>query len=466
MTRHLLTAACFLALLASAPFAHAGDETVPGPRNLPVEETPVAPAPMTPEDIPLLRPADLKLLPIDQVERMKLYREHKELMQQINRSTSTVERLEKQLAARKNPNDKKALQLRTQLGKARVAYRATMAKALPILEPYGVDGFVLERVAQAPQGIGREARYAHSLVLALADLDARERAFFERVVHEVNASWFTLTAQKRRLELVAKQAELDRDRRRQLVGVVDQQLRLIDQRFWQLVDFVLDEDQRYTLMQMLPQSYTRIQNAVEHLYQIPGLQPDQAARIKSLLTEIEAELSPDQALVRRLQQEARDKSKSKEEKAAIQRELTEATTRIQDLTLWSAEQGKEILTEEQYRYYRAIPPRLSHNDRRQAFKQVFERVNWSAEQKAMLSGLERSTREAKRAAQKKIADLRSKTADYGPDSPQMGMMQMEMAGVAAEGAVIQRKLIGRVFRDVLTQDQVSAWVLGLTGRSR
>ena len=46
------------------------------------------------------------------------------------------------------------------------------------------------------------------------------------------------------------------------------------------------------------------------------------------------------------------------------------------------------------------------------------------------------------------------------------MMQMEMAGVASEGAAIQRQLIGRVFRDVLTQDQVSAWVLGLTGRSR
>ncbi len=466
MIRHLLTATCLLALLASAPFAHAGDETVPGPRNLPVEETPTAPAPVIPEDIPLLRAADLKLLPIDQVERMKLYREHREVMQQINRSTSMVERLEKQLAARKKPNDKKSMELRTRLGKARVAYRSVMAKAMPILEPYGVDAFVLQRVADAPLGIGREARYAHSLVLTLADLDERERAFFERVVHEVNASWFTLTAQKRRLELVAKQAELDRDRRRQLVGVVDQQLRLVDQRFWQLVDFVLDEDQRYTLMQMVPQGYTRIQNAVEHLYQIPGLKADQAARIKSLLTEIEAELSPDQALVRRLQKEARDKSKSKAEKAAVQQELAAATMRIQDLTLWSAEQGKKILTEDQYRYYRAIPPRLSHNDRRRRFKQVFERVNWSAEQKVLLSGLERSTREAKRAAQKKIADLRRATADYGPDSPQMGMMQMEMAGVASEGAAIQRKLIGRVFRDVLTQDQVSAWVLGLTGRTR
>ena len=47
----------------------------------------------------------------------------------------------------------------------------------------------------------------------------------------------------------------------------------------------------------------------------------------------------------------------------------------------------------------------------------------------------------------------------------MGMM-MEMARVEAEGNVIQRNFNGRIFKELLTPDQVTGWVLGLYARKR
>ena len=46
------------------------------------------------------------------------------------------------------------------------------------------------------------------------------------------------------------------------------------------------------------------------------------------------------------------------------------------------------------------------------------------------------------------------------------MMQMEMAGVAAKGYAIQRRAIGHVLLNVLSDDQVSGWVLGYYGKVR
>jgi hypothetical protein len=65
-----------------------------------------------------------------------------------------------------------------------------------------------------------------------------------------------------------------------------------------------------------------------------------------------------------------------------------------------------------------------------------------------------------------VRDIQRKGADYGPDSPQMGMMQMEMASVAAEGETVRREAIGRIFMDILTADQVSGWTLGFYGQMR
>ena len=454
-------------LLAVGVSAHADE--VPGPRPLPPEDAKPDEKPaVPPEPVPLLTTEDFKLLPITEAERLQLGVEHAALFARLRTLTSKHEKEARQLArlqAQRKPNAKKLAKAKQTLVRTRVALQTTWQEALPHVEPMGVTREVLARVEAAPTGVGRAARYAHALVLDLP-LDEAQRAFFERVVPEVNGAWFTLAAQKRRLELVAKQAELQPEQRRALVSATDQQLRLIDQRFWLLTDFVLRRGQRRQLMDLVPTEYTKVQNAVEHLYQLPEMKPAQGTRLQALLTEMEAELAPDQATVRRVGARMKTKDLTKEERKALQEERTEAYKRMQALQLYAAKETKALLTSEQYDAYRAIPPRLSHNDRRMNPKRVFERVTFTPAQDAAMKALDRSYRAKRRAMQKRIAELRRESADYGPDSPQMGMMQMEMAAAGAEGARLQREAIGRILLEVLTHDQVSSWALGLTGRAR
>ena len=48
----------------------------------------------------------------------------------------------------------------------------------------------------------------------------------------------------------------------------------------------------------------------------------------------------------------------------------------------------------------------------------------------------------------------------------MMAMEMEMAGVRAESSASQRAQLGRIFKEVLTPEQVSRWVLGHYGYKR
>jgi hypothetical protein len=50
-------------------------------------------------------------------------------------------------------------------------------------------------------------------------------------------------------------------------------------------------------------------------------------------------------------------------------------------------------------------------------------------------------------------------ADYGPDSPQMMDMQMEMAGIESDAGRLQRRFSRRIFLELLTPSQVVEWVL-------
>ena len=209
---------------------------------------------------------------------------------------------------------------------------------------------------------------------------------------------------------------------------------------------------------------TKVANAIEHLYALPGLTASQGTRLKSILTEMEAEMAPDQALVKRNQTFMR--KAGKDEKKALQKENQAAYTRLQDLQLYASTAMKEVLTEAQYQAYLAIPPNISNNERKQRAKRLLEGLPFSAEQELAYKGLEREYRQKGREIQKRVRDIQRKGSDYGPDSPQMGMMQMEMAGAAAEGQVLQREAMGRLFIDVLTHDQISGWVLGFYGPMR
>lgn len=463
-----------LIVLPVTTSAFAGDEEtpVPGPRNLdenepaPPAKTEPAPKPEAEAAPKPFNPANFDLLPLGDVERLTLYREHPTLATRLTVLANRGKKLQKQYQKRKNKNDDGGRKLAQQIRQTGLAVGKLMAASMDVLKEYGITEEVLRLVETAPKdGHYRVQRYAHSLVLTL-DLDDTQRKLFERIVPEVNGATYALGAQRRRLDLALKQSEVDKDRRNGLVRTFDQQLNWNDKRFWMLADYVLDDAQRLALKERLPTSYQRIQNGLEHLYQLEGITPSQGARAQSIVTEFEAEAAPDQALVRKSQQQLRAKGTSGADRRAIRLEVKAANERLQDLQIHMAKAFKKVLSEKQIELYKAIPPRLSHVDRRRNFNYVFDAMPFSAEQQKELNKMKRSYRSEQQVMQRELADIRRKGADFGADSPQMGMMQMEMAGVAAKGYAIQRKAMGHVFTSVLHPDQVSGWVLGYYGKVR
>lgn len=469
MTRYAtyLALAALLALLmpalATTAVAEEETETVPGPRNLEVE-TKDAPA-AKPEVIPF-NPANFELLPLDDVERVRMWREHPTLMTRLTVLGNRAKKLREQYYKRKNKNDAGSKKLTNQIEQLKSNVGRIMAAAKDTLAEYGVTPEVLALLEQAPRDqMYRIERYAHSLVLSI-DLEPKQRALFERIVPEVNGAYYSLIAQRRRLDLVAKQTEVDKDRANALRRTFDQQLRWNDKRFWMLVDYVLDEEQRLALKERLPTKFQRIQNGIEHLYQLEGITPSQGARAKSILTEFEAEAAPDQALVKRARSMRGRSDITAADRKRMQTEIKEANERLQDLQLHMARAFKEVLTDKQEALYKGIPPRLSHVDRRRDFRYIFDGMPFSAEQERKIGALRKLHRETQRRMQKEVGEIRRKGTDFGADSPQMEMMNMEMAGVAAKGYALQRKVIGEVFTDILVPDQVSGWLLGYYGKVR
>ncbi|MDJ0973732.1 MAG: hypothetical protein QNJ98_04675 [Planctomycetota bacterium] len=465
----LLMLALMVGLVLPAP-AFAGDEEtpVPGPRNLDLEaeEAPAQPKPEAKPEPRSFNPANFELLPLDDVERLKLARDHPTLATRLTVLANRGKKLQGQYYRRKNKNDDGSKKLQQQIRQLSTQIGRLMAAAEGTLTEYGITPEVLDLVETAPRdGHYRVQRYAHSLVLSI-DLDDDQRALFERIVAEVNGATYALAAQRKRLDLALKQTEVDTDKVRALRRTFDQQLNWNDRRFWMLVDYVLTDDQRFALKERLPTSYQRIQNGLEHLYQLEGITPSQGARATALVTEFEAEAAPDQALVKKNQQQLKSRDVKGADRKALREESKAANERLQELQLSLAKGFKTLLTEEQIKIYKAIPPRLSHVDRRRNFNYVFDGMPFGHGQQRELNQLKRKYRSEQQAMQRELAEIRRKGSDFGADSPQMEMMQMEMAGVAAKGYAIQRRAIGHVFLNVLAADQVSGWVLGYYGKVR
>ncbi len=411
-------------------------------------------------------PKNFELLPLNDIERAKLNREHPTIVQRLQYLGKRSAKLDKQYQDRKNKRDDGSKKLLKERDRVRAQVGKLMATALETLEPYGVNTHVLELIEQAPQGPARVERYAQRLVLALPSLDDVQREMFEEIVAQVDGAYLALQAERNRLDLALKQSGLDRGQINALVRTTDQQRRVIEKRFWRLVDYCLTTEQRVALKDLLPTRYARVENGIEHMYGLPGLSPSQGTRLRALVTEVQAENAPDQALVRAHGAALNKRDLSKEERATLNRERGEAYRRMQTLNIFLNDSVREVLTEEQYLAYKAIPPRVSTNDRREALNRMLQGMPISAAQRDDIRKLQREFSQERREINQRMNEIRRKGADYGPDSPQQGMMQMMMAGAQAESQAAMRRLIGRVFLDVFTPDQVSGWVLGLYGRRK
>lgn len=419
---------------------------------------------------PTLELEHLDLLPLGEFEREDFRKEHPELSKRLQSLASRIAGLEKKVAKTDTKQPKKkddaAQKLRAEIARLRAAADAPLAELRNELLPFGLTDGMLLQMARAPQGDGRMERYSHGLVLLLEGLGPNQRRIFERAVPEVDGAYLSARALKDRTELALKQSGLEK---RQINGVLygfRRQTNIVESRFWRLVDYVLEDEQKAALWEMLPTRMRRHATPQDHVFALPGLAPSQGARVKALVTEIEAESAPDQALVARVKKTSRDKGLTREARAALAQDQREANQRLQALRRFAYEATHEILTEAQIQAMKSIPPRVSSNDRRRDGRRVFEGLTFSAAQQDGMEQLRKDGRKAAKAYRARMQELRKETGEVGPDSPQMMMMEMMSAAARGEALAMQRLLLGRAFREVLTPDQVSGWVMGLYGDRR
>jgi hypothetical protein len=415
---------------------------------------------------PTLELEHLDLIPLGEFEREDFRKEHMELSKQLQSFASRIRSLESKLAKHEKKDDEAAKKLAAEIARLQSKVDAPLAALRAELLEYGLTDAMLELMAAAPEGPGRQERYSHRLILLLDDLDPVQRSIFEQVIPEVDGAYLAAQALRDRTELALKQSNLERRHVQGILNGFQRQTNVIEARFWCLVDYVLGDDQKAALWEMLPTRMRRHSTPQDHVYALPGLTPTQGARVKALITEIEAESAPDQALVRRAQVALRAKGLTKKERAALSKDQREANARLNALRRFAYEATKDILTESQIQAMKAIPPRVSMNDRRRDGRRTLQGIAFDAEQEAALESLRNEGRQVARQFQMRMRDLRKESGDVGPDSPQMMMMEMMSAGARGEVLTQQRLLLGRVFREILTREQVSGWVMGLYGDRR
>ncbi len=415
---------------------------------------------------PTLELEHLDLLPLGEFEREDFRKEHPKLSKRLQSLASRIGGLEKKLQGTDKKDGEAAKKLRAEISRLRTEADAPLAELRAELLPHGLADGILVQMARAPKGQGRVERYSHQLVLLLAGLDASQRAIFERVIPEVDGAYLSAKALHDRTQLALEQSGLEKRKVQGILYGFRRQTSVVETRFWRLVDYVLEDDQKAALWEMLPTRMRRHATPQDHVFALPGVVPSQGARVKALITELEAEGAPDRALVNRTRAAMRDKGLPKEERAALAREQREANARLQALKRYAHEATHEILTDAQIHAMKAIPPRVSMNDRRRDGRRVLEGMTFTAAQQDRMEVLRGEGRKAARAYRDRMQDIRKESGDVGPDSPQMMMMEMMSASARGEALAVQRLLLGRVFREVLTPGQVSGWAMGLYGDRR
>jgi hypothetical protein len=468
----LLAIAASPADLLGARSAYA-DET--GADKTGAQETSAESAAAKAPSHPSLRSEAFDLLPLDELEREAFNRAHGPLVYRAQAQEKKLRALNAKIAkteaARAKAKDKKAHDaalrpMQKERRELRVQVAALFARLTDEVVAAGVAPWLIPVLNTAPQGPDRLERHSHRLVLLAPELRADQWDLCYGVLARMEGALDALRAQEERTTLAMKQAELTKEQAAGIKATFDQQRRLIDKRFWLLVDFVLDEDQRVALWQVLPQRMKHKSQAKEHLFLLQDLKPGQLARLQALTTELEQESAPDSAALKRLQNALRDKKLDAKTRKTLTNERGQAYARLSELRRFAATEIKKVLTKAQYREYLSIPPRLSVNDRRATNKLVLEGFKPSAKQQAAMKALAAEARAEKQQAAQALAALRRESQDYGPDSPQMMGMQMMMAGMQAAGSGQQRALMGRVFLEILSEEEVARWVLGHWGYKR
>ena len=450
----------FALIAASAlPASVYADDTKP--------ETPrAAPSEVPSEAVAPIPPQRLGWLPIHHVERMKLQAEHPRLAGRLHALSRQGEKQVARMRDAKLDAGARA-KIRKQLRRNAQEAGRLVQKLQASAELRGMSSEVLRAVAEAPGGPRAKLLHAMRLGPQILELPTETLACLTRVLDHVQGA---ITLAHVRIESLRKRARTKDPEAKAFANQARQELertiREIERRYWTLTDAVVDRAQRAVWFRSLPPEWLDKANALEHLFALPGLTPSQAQQIQSIFTELEAEVSPDQAAVRRLQAERKKKGTPGKRRKALQREIQQAQQRVATLHVAAAKRVRELLSESQEEAYYAIPPRRSANDRKQRLERLLQDFPFTPPQQVQLANLRKDYAGQVREIQGRLRAIQAQAAAYGEESPQMMGMMSQMAGVQGDGARLSREALGRVFLEVMTPEQLSAWILCQGGRVR
>jgi hypothetical protein len=408
---------------------------------------------------PPLGARDLELLPLNKLERYELARAEPELALRLATLVKRAEKLRALRAERADPTDAAGRALASQLRAVQEELAPLLAVVVEKARPHGLDDALLRHLARAPDGPLRVTRYALGLVLAEEGLPEGPRALLADVLPRVEGALLALEGERRRLGADKAGASLAPESGRVLDAALRARLARIEKRAWRLVDYVVPEAVRAAANRRLPTPYQEREGIVQHLYALPDLTVAQGARIKALLTEVEAESAPEAAAIRRSEARLREEGLDEAVRRALRADLDAAQERAMALQRHALDTARTILTGAQWQALEAIPPRVGPGDRKETSVQLLAGVALDDAQRARLDTLRAGLADARREFQERRIAVAARAAAYGPDSPQMAGMQMEMANVEAQGNVVQRAFNGRLLIELLSPEQVLAWVV-------
>jgi len=312
-----------------------------------------------------------------------------------------------------------------------------------VLLDAGVDAEFVRRLDELTPGSLLVERFAHKLVYAAPNLTGKQNEIFDHLLPAVTAAQAALWWHQRSLKL-----DREDPAQRRIASSFDRGIRQIEKRYWRVVALVLDVDQRAALHKLYPQPYSRPPSLEQHVYQLPGLTPSQAARVRALVSEFESETAADTAGIRRLRKERDPKREP---------EIHAAEDRISDVLGYVYTQAKKILTEEQLKHLDALPPLLSPNDRQRNARDFLEQMGLSEEQK----------RELRAEVEKRVAGIRGRLrtrlgemeGEVGAEAPQAMSMQMMRQNMTSATVLAAEDVARETILKTLDKRRILGWII-------
>lgn len=407
--------------------------------------------------------ARLDLLPWSRVKHDRFLLEHAELLRQLRALRGEEERLRQRATEAKDETAGAIILAAWDDLQVRVQPVVDAVKAA--LAEDGITQEQIDRARQVRSGEGADRRFAHALVLeVIPPLDEAGRSLMSQLIAAVDGAQQALRQESSgiRKRSLATEDEALRALSQGMARRLDQRQRVIETRFWRVVDAVLDLEQKQFLKRSLPMRARVTVDEERHLQQLPEMTASQQARITAVFRTVEAELAADRAAVERLRREFRERVR--EAPAGARTELDEARLRIARAEAEASERARRVLTPSQFTHYEAIPPYVRARERGYQPKTFLEDLPLSPDQEAQVAALTARFEGVRAEFDRALAQSRGMARELGSDSPQMAMVQM-MRSQAVGNAQQEVLLLAReTFLEVLSADQVVDWVLSPDAR--